>query len=426
MIYVLDNNNNPLMPTNRYGKVRHLLKDKKAIIVKRNPFTIQLVYTTTTFKQPITLGIDAGSKVIGLSATTKSKELFASQVILRNDIVDLLSTRRQNRRTRRNHLRYRKPRFLNRVSNKKKGWLAPSVTHKIDTHLTVISNVYKLLPITKIIVETASFDIQKIKNPCIQGEDYQQGEQLGFWNIREYVLFRDGHKCHGRKGCKNKILNVHHIESRKTGGDAPNNLITLCENCHNDYHKGILKKEFKRGASFKDATFMGIMRWSLYSKLKDTYIQLGIEVENTYGYLTKNKRITKGLPKEHCIDAYCVADNLEAELLGNVLIQKKIRCHNRQIHKSNVLKGGRKKLNQAKYIVKGFRLFDKVSYKGDECFITGRRTTGYFALKTIENVKVHDSAKAKDLQLLHARGSFITQKLKRDGGRDKQTIPPLP
>ena len=303
MIYVLDKNNNPLMPTSRNGKVRHLLKDGKAIIVKRNPFTIKLMYDTATFKQDITLGVDAGSKVVGLSATTEKNELYASEVILRDDIVDLIATRRQNRRTRRNRLRYRKPRFLNRVSTKKKGWLAPSIRHKIDTHLTSVSKVCELLPITMIIVETASFDIQKIQNPDIQGKDYQEGEQLDFWNVREYVLFRDGHRCHGKKGCKNKILNVHHIESRKTGGDSPNNLITLCDKCHNAYHKGTLKKEFKRGQSFRDATFMGIMRWSLYGKLKDTYLPLSIAVENTYGYLTKNKRIISDLPKEHCIDA---------------------------------------------------------------------------------------------------------------------------
>lgn len=414
MIYVLDKNNNPLMPTSRNGKVRHLLEDGKAIIVNRNPFTIKLLYDTTTFKQDITLGVDAGSKVVGLSATTEKNELYASEVILRGDIVDLIATRRQNRRTRRNRLRYRKPRFLNRVSTKKKGWLAPSIRHKIDTHLTAVSKVCELLPITNIIVETASFDIQKIQNPDIQGKDYQEGEQLDFWNVREYVLFRDGHRCHGKKGCKNKILNVHHIESRKTGGDSPNNLITLCEECHNAYHKGTLKREFKRGQSFRDATFMGIMRWSLYGKLKDTYLPLSIAVENTYGYLTKNKRIRSGFPKEHCIDAYCITKNLSALLLDKVLLQKKIRCHNRQIHKANILKGGRQKLNQASYIVKGFRLFDKVSYKGQECFITGRRTTGYFALKTINYVKVHDSAKSKDLRLLKTRGCFIAQNIIRE------------
>lgn len=113
-------------------------------------------------------------------------------------------------------------------------------------------------------VETASFDIQKIKNPDIQGAEYQQGDQLEFWNVREYVLFRDGHTCQCCKGkSKDKILNVHHIESRKTGGNAPNNLITLCETCHTGYHKGTvqLPKAIKRGMRFKDAAFMGIMRW---------------------------------------------------------------------------------------------------------------------------------------------------------------------
>lgn len=125
---------------------------------------------------------------------------------------------------------------------------------------------------SKIIVETASFDIQKIKNPDVKSTDYQQGEQLGFWNVREYVLFRDGHKCQCCKGkSKDKILNVHHIESRQTGGNAPNNLITLCETCHTGYHKGTVKlpAKIKRGMKFKDAAFMGIMRWAFMENLRN-------------------------------------------------------------------------------------------------------------------------------------------------------------
>lgn len=161
--------------------------------------------------------------------------------------------------------------------------------NKIQTHISIVQKVHKILPITKIIVETASFDIQKIKNPDIEGIEYQQGEQLKFWNVREYVLFRDGHKCQGKKGCKNKILNVHHIESRKTGGDSPNNLITLCKDCHNDYHSGKLKLDLKRGQNFRDATFMGVMRWTFYNKLKEIYSNVNM----TYGYITKNTRIKK-------------------------------------------------------------------------------------------------------------------------------------
>lgn len=131
MVYVLNKDGQPLMPTSRYGKVRHLLKEGKAKVVKRCPFTIQLMYSSTNYTQPITLGVDAGSKHIGLSATTKEKELYASDVELRNDIVDLLSARRELRRSRRNRkLRYRATRFNNRVSTKKEGWLAPSIRQK--------------------------------------------------------------------------------------------------------------------------------------------------------------------------------------------------------------------------------------------------------------------------------------------------------
>ena len=162
MIYVLNIDGQPLMPTNRHGKVRHLLKDGKAKVVNRCPFTIQLLYRNTSYTQPINLGVDAGSRHIGISATTSDKVLYEADVELRNDIVKLLATRRENRRTRRSRkTRYRKARFNNRVASKKKGWLAPSIRQKIETHLTVIANVHKILPITRIIVETASFDIQK-------------------------------------------------------------------------------------------------------------------------------------------------------------------------------------------------------------------------------------------------------------------------
>lgn len=226
VVYVLNKDGQPLMPTERCGKVRRLLKQNEAKVINRCPFTIQLLYDTTNFTQSITLGIDAGSKHIGLSATTEDKELYSSDVTLRTDIVDLLSSRREFRSSRRNRkTRYRKPRFNNRVSAKKKGWVSPSINQKIDTHLTVINKVCKILPIARIIVEVASFDIQKIKNPDIKGIEYQQGEQLDFWNVREYVLSRDSYTCQCCKGkSKDKILNVHHIESRKTGGDAPNNL----------------------------------------------------------------------------------------------------------------------------------------------------------------------------------------------------------
>ena len=387
-------------------KARKLLKQGKAKVVKREPFTIQLLYATGETKQDITLGVDAGSKIIGLSATTDKQELFSAEVELRNDIVDLLSTRREFRRTRRNRLRYRKPRFLNRVYSKNKGWLAPSVENKIQTHLKIISKIHEILPISKIIIEVASFDIQKIKNPDIEGEQYQQGEQLGFWNVREYVLCRDGYKCQGKKGCKNKILNVHHIESRKTGGNSPSNLITLCESCHKDYHAGRLKLNLKRGQSFKDAAFMGIMRWTFYNRLKEIYSNVKI----TYGYIIKNTRIQNNLPKEHRIDALCISGNPNVKRLDYWYYIKQVRRHNRQIHKANILKGGKKKLNQAPYLVKGFRLLDKVKYTGEECFIFGRRSSGYFDLRKLDGTVIHRSANCKDLKLISKAKTLLWER----------------
>lgn len=408
MVYVLNIEGNPLMPC-KEAKARKLLKENKAKIYKKEPFTIQLLFMCENQTQDITLGVDAGSKHIGLSATTKEKELYAADIELRNDIVDLLSTRRQNRRTRRNRLRYRKPRFNNRVHSKKNGWLAPSVKQKIQTHFKVVEDIHKLLPITKIVVETASFDIQKIKNPEIHNEEYQQGEQLEFWNVREYVLFRDNHTCQCCKGkSKDKVLNVHHIESRKTGGNAPNNLITLCETCHKGYHNGTveLPKTIKRGMSFKDATFMGIMRWSFYNRLKEIYPNVFM----TYGYITKNIRIKNNLPKDHYIDARCISGNPNAEPLGYYFYQKKVRCHNRQIHKANILKGGKKKLNQASYLVKGFRLFDKVEFEGQICFIFARRSSGYFDIRKLNGEVIHRSASWKKLKLLETRKSLLMER----------------
>lgn len=323
--------------------------------------------------------------------------------------MEKLSTRRELRQTRRNRkTRYRKARFLNRVKSKHKGWLAPSVENKIQTHIRVVSDIHKVLPITKIIIETASFDIQKIKNPDIDNLDYQQGEQKGFWNVREYVLFRDGHTCQHCKGkSKDNILNVHHLESRKTGGNAPNNLITLCETCHKKYHKGEIQLKHKRGQSFKDAAFMGVMRWNFYDKLKKIYPN----VQMTYGYITKNTRIANNLPKEHYIDARCISGNPLAEPLGYYFYQRKVRCHNRQLHKMTIRKGGIRQNNQAPYIVKGFRLFDKVKYLNKEYFIFARRASGRFDIRDLKGTKVNSGGtNSKYIQLINVRRTLLSER----------------
>ncbi|MDR1536690.1 MAG: HNH endonuclease [Clostridiales bacterium] len=382
-----------------------------AEVARLEPSAIQLLYDSAEYTRPISLGVDAGSKTIGISATAEKEELYAAEVKLRTDIVDLLSTRRAFRRARRNRkTRYRKPRFNNRVRSKHKGWLAPSIESKIQTHIKTVVNIHRILPITKIVVEVASFDIQKIKNPAVSGKDYQQGDQMGFWNAREYVLFRDGHACHGRKGCKNRILNVHHIESRKIGGDAPNNLIALCEDCHSDYHAGKLKLNLKRGQSFRDAAFMGIMRWAFYNRLKEEFPDAGM----TYGYITKNTRIRNGLEKDHAVDARCISGNPLAVPLDAIYMQKAAGKRNRQIHKATINKGGKRKLNQSPKYVFGFQLFGRVQLPdGRKGFIFGRRSSGSFDVRTLDGAKLSAGISCKKLKPLEKRKAILTERSMR-------------
>lgn len=399
MVYVQDIDGKPMMPTTRHGKVRRLLKANKATVVNLCPFTIQLTYKSTDHKQPVTLGIDAGAKHIGFSATTEKEELFACETILRTDIVDLLSTRSQNRRTRRSRLRYRKPKFNNRVFSKKKGWVATSVKQRIDSHLNEVNEIHKILPITKIVIEAAQFDTHKMKNPNISGIDYQNGEQLGFWNVREYVLFRDGHKCSYCKGkSKDLILNIHHIESRKTGGDSPSNLITLCETCHKEYHKGNIDLKVRRGKSLCGAAIMGIMKWRLYDELKSRYSNVSM----TFGYITKYNRIKYGIEKSHTSDAFVISKNFNAKRIEYQYLKRLVRRHNRQIHKMKILKGGKKKNNQAPFEVFGFRLFDKVLYNNEINFIYGRRKSGNFNIRDFNGENPKDVS-YKKLKLIRGK-----------------------
>ena len=398
------------------AKARHLLEKGKAKVVKRTPFTIQLTYPTGEAKQPITLGVDAGSKHIGMSASTEKAELFACEVELRQDISKNIAERKEHRVVRRSRkTRYRKPRFNNRVHAKKKGSLAPSIENRIEAHMSRIKKVCKILPVTKLVVETAPFDTQLLKNPEIKGVEYQQGEQLGFWNVREYVLYRDNHECqhcHGKSKCE--VLEVHHIESRQTGGNAPNNLITLCKDCHQALHQDKIKLKAKRGQSFKDAAFMSIMGNILLERLRQAYPEL--EISYTYGYLTKHKRISLGLPKSHCNDAYCIAGNLEAKRCDVVFYQKQTRRHNRQIHKCTILKGGIRKRNQAPYEIHGYRLFDKVLCNGVVCFIFGRRKTGYFDVRKLNGERVSVGISYKKLRLLEKRKTYLIEIRKKEDG----------
>lgn len=317
-----------------------------------------------------------------------------------------IATRREMRRSRRNRkTRYRKPRFNNR--RKKDGWLPPSVEQRLESHKQEIAFVHSILPITEVILERNDFDIQKIKNPDIKGKEYQQGEQLDYLNVRAYVLFRDHYTCQCCKGkSKDKKLQTHHIESRKTGGDAPNNFVTLCKTCHTYYHQGKLKlpKRIKRDASYRDATMMNIIMERLYKYLKNTYPN----VKDTYGYITKNIRETYDLPKEHYIDARCITGHPLARTDGTLYQRRKLRCHNRQIHRMTPMKKGIRRRSQSEYKIFGFRLYDKVKCKDQIGYITGKRTRGSFTIKTYNGQKLTDGISYKKLRFLETRKNYIT------------------
>ena len=391
-VYVLNMHGEPLMPC-KPRKARKLLEEEKAKVVNRTPFTIQLLYGSSGYKQQVNLGVDAGSKYIGVSATTMDKELFKATVELRQDISKLLESRRSQRRNRRSKLWYRKPRFLNRRN--RKGKVAPSVQNKIDCHLTIIRKVCSMLPVVNIIVETAEFDPHKLKNPNVSGKEYQDGGQKDFYNVKSAVLNRDNYTCQ-ICGEKDTRLEVHHIQFRSKGGsNMMDNLVTLCLDCHKQIHSGGLVFD-KKIKSFKHASHMNIMRSRLVEELR---LDFG-NVFETFGYLTKYNREQLGIEKSHSNDAFVISHNFNAVRSGVEYCYRKIRRHNRQIHKAKPGKGGVRKRNQSRYIVNGFRRFDKVMYNGIECFITGKRSSGYFQLKTFDGTVISQSVNSKWLKLL--------------------------
>lgn len=403
-VYVLNKHGKPLMPC-KPRKARVLLQSRKATVIKRTPFTIQLKYGSSGYKQPVSLGMDAGSKHIGIAATTENRVLYAEELEPRSDVVKLLSVRRQNRRTRRSRkTRYRQARFDNRVRSKHKGWLAPSVEVKIQEHISAIKRVQAILPVTKVHVETAEFDTQRLKaleegRPLPVGKDYQLGELYDSYNVRQYVLKRDNYTCQCC-GAKNVKLHVHHKESRQIGSEAPWNKITLCEDCHHAIHLGkktVPPKKAKSSKSLRDAAFMGIMRKTLLDRLQN---QLDIPVKGTYGYITKMYREIHNIKKSHINDAIFISKNFTATSDDTWYKAKAVRHHNRQIHKNTILKGGKRKLNQAPHVVKGFRLFDKVFFKDQECFIFGRRSSGSFDVRTLDGTKISPCAGYKKLKML--------------------------
>lgn len=422
-VYVINKHGQPIMPC-KPRKARVLLQEGKATVVKQVPFTIKLLYGSSGYKQPVSLGMDAGSRHIGIAVTTAKKVLYAEELKPRNDVVKLLSTRRQNRRTRRNRkTRYRQACFNNRVSSKPKGWIVPSVQVKIQEHISAIMRIKKILPLSEIHVETAEFDTQRLKalvegKSLPVGTDYQKGEMYDSFNARQYVLKRDNYTCQCCKKHKDIKLHVHHIETRKIGSNSPNNLVTLCKDCHEKVHKGLIKIPVKK-KNYRDVAFMGIMRNTLISRAKEMF---DVPVTNTFGYITKYYRETYNIEKSHINDAIIISKNFNAKFDGEYYQTKAVRHHNRQIHKANFIKGGRKKLNQAPYLVKELKLFDTVEYQDNLYFVFGRRQSGFMDIRTLDGTKVNKgSISYKKIKYINSNKGLLVERRKAIPLVDKST-----
>jgi len=299
LVYVINKNGNPLMPC-KPAKARKLLRDKKAKVVNRCPFTIQLQWDCEENIQEVTIGIDKGSGISGFSCVANEQILMSGEIHHRTDIKDKMDARRGNRKNRRARKWYRPERFLNRASSKRSGRLPPSIKSNVEEVIRVVRQIP--LPIIKIVIEDVQVDIARLNNPDLQGKEYQQSSRLSE-NLRIATLMRDDYQC---TQCNKKSnLDAHHIIWKEHGGkDTIENLITLCKQCHKKVHQGKLKLNVEGVSGFKDKIAQRTMQGKayLYEKLSQQ-----APLSKVFGYQTSSYRKSLSLPKEHDIDALCVA-----------------------------------------------------------------------------------------------------------------------
>lgn len=385
LVYVLKQNGQPFIPTERFGKVRRLLKEKKAKVVRREPFTIKLLYEPETdVVQECYCGVDTGSKHIGVAVVGNDKVLYQSQTELRSDIKKKMERRRGFRKVRRSRkTRYRKKRFLNRRNSIRKDRLPPSVRHKVQAHVDEIEFCKKILPVSDLILEVSQFDTALMKNPNLINEKvrhwgYQQGFNYGYSSRRSAILHRDNYTCQccGKKNCR---LEVHHIKFKSQGGtDDEENLITLCEDCHKCVHTGtvVLNKKPKKSKGLKHATHMSIIRSQLLKKYPDAI--------ETFGFVTSENRNHLKLEKDHYLDACVIASGgLEFKELDVIFYKHRVSKGDYQVIISIQEK---QKIPMGK--ICGFRRFDKIRYFGEEYFIKGRMSRGFTTLIDIFGNKI--------------------------------------
>ena len=341
--YVLNQNGAPLMPCTP-AKARHLLASGRAEVIQRTPFTIRLLWSCEVNVQPIILGVDPGYKTTGFSAVPEKKELISGEMKPRTDVSKKIQNRAMYRRNHRSRLWYREPRFDNR--KKDEGWLAPSIRHRLQTHIRLVEILRKLLPISKVVVEVANFDQQRMMNPEISGVEYQQGELCGF-EVREYLLEKWGRKCAYCKK-KNIPLQVEHIIPKSCGGSGRvSNLTISCERCNQEKgnqtaeefgHPRIQTHAMK---PMKAEAFMNNIRWRLVDALKEL-----LPCKHTYGSVTKYRRSKDGLEKSHVNDAFVIASGA-GQVRSKPLEVSQTRRNNRCLQKNR--KGFRPSIRRQRY-----------------------------------------------------------------------------
>jgi 5-methylcytosine-specific restriction endonuclease McrA len=382
-VYVHTAQGHPLDPTSP-ARARTLLNRGRATVVARMPFAIRLKGRNTGYTREVNLGVDSGYSRVGFSAVTDTEELLAGELILRDDIPKKLKQKKNYRRTRRyRNTRYRTPRFDNRA--REQGWLAPSICHKKQAHISLIELIETLLPVSHTKLEVATMDTQQLQHPEISGLEYQQGTLQGY-HIREYLLEKWGRKCAycGKTGVP---LQVEHIIPRSRGGsDRVSNLTLSCGRCNQkkgdrtaaEFGYPEIHRQAKK--SLKGAAFMNQVRWQLVNELA---------CDHTYGYLTKQRRIELGLPKSHRNDAFVIAGGSAHHSRGTPFVVTQRRRNDRGIQLNR--KGYGRSIRTQRY---DLQPHDLVRYQGDVCQVKGMFNYGsWVRLKTPSGATVNTNVK---------------------------------
>ncbi|UJL45152.1 HNH endonuclease [Virgibacillus sp. NKC19-16] len=387
LVFVINKHGQPLMPC-KPRKARILLKEKKALIKSYNPFTIQLLYGSSGYKQDVNIGVDLGAKHAGIAITSEDKVLAKGEVELRQDVKTNLDTRRTYRRSRRNRkTRYRKPKFQNR--RRPEGWLPPSIQSRIENTFFWIEKYCALVPDSKLTIEVGKFDVQKMIDPEIQGVAYQQGQLYGYHDVRYFVFARDQYTCQVCKK-KYKILNTHHMIYRSHGGsNRADNLISVCTDCHTheNHQKGNIfwkwMVEGKKLPQYKEGPFMNTFRRRVNARYTDAKI--------TYGSITTPKRKVLGLEKTHANDAVAISGISAIKNDTQIVFQiKQFRKKKRSLQEATARKGRKTKNVTSKRNEKnkkssgGFYLNDRVILYGKTGYITGFTGASGAYVKTID------------------------------------------